>query len=175
MTLLKFLMALGDTIGFRGPSGRLQYLGNGEFSIKKLRKDPPITVKVTNVNLIAGGTGITPMLQLIRDILKRTGDSTKLKLLFANQTEDDILLRPEIEEVAAKHPDQFQFWYTLDRPAANWQYSEGFINDTMLSAHLFAPGDDTLTLMCGPPPMVNYACIPALEKLGHASDKYFAY
>jgi cytochrome-b5 reductase len=37
-------MKIGDTVAFRGPSGRLQYLGNGKFSIKKLRKDPPKTV-----------------------------------------------------------------------------------------------------------------------------------
>lgn len=47
-------MKIGDTIAFRGPTGKLQYLGNGQFSIKKLRKDPPETVRVSIVNLIAG-------------------------------------------------------------------------------------------------------------------------
>jgi len=168
-------MKIGDTIGFRGPSGRLQYLGNGEFSIKKLRKDPPNIVKVTHVNLIAGGTGITPMLQLVREILKHPTDKTKIKLLFANQTEDDILLRDEIEDQAAMSGNQFQFWYTLDRPGDDWKYSKGFVTDEMLSSHLFGASDDTLTLMCGPPPMVNYACIPALEKIGHKPDRFFAY
>lgn len=79
-------MQIGDKISFRGPSGRLQYLGNGTFSIKKLRKDPPKNVKAKRVNMIAGGTGITPMLQLIRDILKRGDiDQTKMALVFANQ------------------------------------------------------------------------------------------
>lgn len=79
-------MKIGDKISFRGPSGRLQYLGNGNFSIKKLRKDPPKTVNAKRVNMIAGGTGITPMLQLIRDVLKHNEkDKTELALLFANQ------------------------------------------------------------------------------------------
>lgn len=47
-------MQIGDTIAFRGPTGKLQYVGNGQFSIKKLRKDPPETVGVKIVNMIAG-------------------------------------------------------------------------------------------------------------------------
>lgn len=32
------------------------------------------------------------------------------------QTEKDILLRAELEDIAKRHPDQFTLWYTLDRP-----------------------------------------------------------
>lgn len=111
-------LKIGDTIDVRGPSGRLNYLGNGKFSVKKLRKDPPQILAVTHVGMIAGGTGITPMLQLVRHILKDPADKTKLALIFANQTEKDILVRKELEEVAKEHPDQFKLWYTLDKPPA---------------------------------------------------------
>ncbi|XP_055622341.1 NADH-cytochrome b5 reductase 3 isoform X2 [Toxorhynchites rutilus septentrionalis] len=169
-------LAIGDTIAFRGPSGRLQYLGNGKFSIKKLRKDPAQIYEANKVSLIAGGTGITPMLQLIREVLKHADtDKTQLSLIFANQTEDDILLKPELDELAAKHPDQFKLWYTLDRPKPEWTQGKGFITDEMIKAHLFEPSSSTLVLMCGPPPMVNYACIPALEQLGYQMDRTFAY
>lgn len=47
-------MKIGDKIAFRGPTGKLQYLGHGKFSIKKLRKDPPITQHAEIVNMIAG-------------------------------------------------------------------------------------------------------------------------
>lgn len=109
-------LKIGDTISVRGPSGRLTYLGDGKFSIKKLRSEPPTILKVSKVNMIAGGTGITPMLQLIRHIAKDKNDNTKLALLFANQTEKDILVRKELEEVAKSNPDQFKLWYTLDTP-----------------------------------------------------------
>lgn len=56
------------------------------------------------------------MLQLIRYITKDPKDDTKLALLFANQTEKDILLRDELEQVAKEHPDQFKIWYTVDSP-----------------------------------------------------------
>lgn len=169
-------LAIGDRIAFRGPSGRLQYLGDGKFSIKKLRKDPAQIYEADKVSLIAGGTGITPMLQLIREILKRADtDKTQLSLIFANQTEDDILLKPELDDLAARYPEQFKLWYTLDRPKPEWTQGKGFISDEMIKEHLFEPSPSTLVLMCGPPPMVNYACIPALEKLGYQMDRTFAY
>lgn len=169
-------LAIGDKIAFRGPSGRLQYLGNGQFSIKKLRKDPAQIYEADKVSLIAGGTGITPMLQLIREILKQAGaDKTKLSLIFANQTEDDILLKPELDDLAKRYPEQFKLWYTLDRPKPDWTQGKGFITDEMIKQQLFEPSPSTLVLMCGPPPMVNYACIPALEKLGYQMDRTFAY
>ncbi|XP_034122317.1 NADH-cytochrome b5 reductase 3 isoform X2 [Drosophila guanche] len=183
-------MELGDKISFRGPSGRLQYLGNGTFSIKKLRKDPPKHVTAKRVNMIAGGTGITPMLQLVREVLKRNDkDKTEMALLFANQSEKDILLRGELDELAQKHPDQFKVWYTVDKAAealkrmprtANarfiaWSYNTGHVNDEMMEKHLYTPDTDTLCLLCGPPPMVNYTCIPGLERLGHRAEQRFSY
>jgi cytochrome-b5 reductase len=47
-------MKLGDTVDVRGPSGRLVYLGQGKFAIKVLRKDPPTTVSLKKLAMIAG-------------------------------------------------------------------------------------------------------------------------
>ncbi|XP_014250463.1 NADH-cytochrome b5 reductase 1 isoform X3 [Cimex lectularius] len=165
---------IGDTVDIRGPSGRLKYLGNGNFSMKVLRKDPAYTVTVNKIAMIAGGTGITPMLQIIRHIIK-TSDPTQMSLLFANQTEKDILLRDELEDIARNHSSRFQVWYTLDVPPPDWKYSTGFITADMIEKHLFPPSPDTLVVICGPPLMVNIACIPNLEKLGYDSKLRFAY
>ena len=99
-------LAIGDTIDVRGPSGHLVYKGRGEFHIKEDKKLPTKEVKVKSVSMIAGGTGITPMLQLVRAVFRDPEDETRLSLLFANQTEEDILLRKELEEVQAEHPDR---------------------------------------------------------------------
>ena len=56
--------------------------------------------------MVAAGTGITPMLQVMRDLLKTAGDDTKISMLFANQTEEDILLWKELDAEQAKYPDQ---------------------------------------------------------------------
>nr|XP_060622700.1 NADH-cytochrome b5 reductase 2 [Anolis sagrei ordinatus] len=168
-------MKVGDTIDFRGPNGLLVYKGSGKFSIKPDKKSQAKIKHVKHLGMIAGGTGITPMLQLIRHITKDSSDKTKCFLLFANQTEQDILLRPELEDVAANHPEQFKLWYTLDRPPQGWKYSSGFVTSDMIKEHLPPPGDDTLILMCGPPPMIQFACQPNLEKLGYAKESTFAY
>lgn len=109
-------LKIGDTIKVRGPSGLLEYQGKGNFYIRPDKKKDPEKKHANKISLIAGGTGIAPMLQLIREILKKNNvDKTKIALLFANQTEKDILLRSELEELAAKYPDQFKLWYTIDR------------------------------------------------------------
>lgn len=168
-------MKIGEKIAFRGPSGKLQYLGNGKFSIKKLRKDPPQIVNVKKVNMIAGGSGITPMLQLVNEILKRSGDNTQLAMLYANQSEQDILLRDDLDVLAAKHQEQFKVWYTVDRASESWKFSVGFVSDEMIKGNLFPPSPDTITVMCGPPPMINFACLPSLEKLNFDKELNFAY
>jgi cytochrome-b5 reductase len=73
--------------------------------------------EVVEILFLIGGTGITPMLQLIRHITRDPDDNTEIALLFANQSEDDILLKDELEEVAKTHPEQFKLWYTVDRPS----------------------------------------------------------
>ena len=55
------------------------------------------------------------MLQIIQAILKDPEDNTRVSLLFANQTVDDILVRDELETMAGSS-EQFTLWYTLDRP-----------------------------------------------------------
>lgn len=125
--------------------------------------------------MIAGGTGITPMLQLIRTITKDPTDETQTSLLFANQTEKDILLRHELDDLAKKHPNKLKLWYTLDSSSEGWPYSTGYISADMIKKHMFPPSPDTIVLMCGPPPMINFACTPNLDKLGYDTKLRFAY
>jgi cytochrome-b5 reductase len=168
-------LKIGDSIQVRGPSGNLCYDGLGQFAIRKNKTSPQVRSKYSNVGMIAGGTGITPMLQVIRAALKNEDDKTKLWLLFANQTEEDILLRKELDEISQTHPDRVKIWYTVDRSAPGWNYSTGFVSAEMIEAHLPAPSPDTLILLCGPPPMINFACNPNLDKLGHAPANRFAF
>jgi len=168
-------LQLGDTIDVRGPSGLLVYNGRGNFSIKEDKKSEPKMVLAKQVSMIAGGTGITPMLQLVRAVFRDPADTTSLALLFANQTEDDILLRRELEQVRDENPDRFKLWYTVDRAKDGWEYSTGFVNADMIEKALHPPGPDNLVLLCGPPPMVNFACLPNLDKLGYSQDRRFAY
>jgi len=168
-------LPIGETIDVRGPSGLLVHEGAGFLGIKPEKKLPATMVPFKKLNMIAGGTGITPMLQLIRNILKNPDDQTMMALLFANQTESDILLREELEEAVADHPGRLRLWYTVDRASEGWKYSTGFVSAEMMAEQMYPPADDTFVLMCGPPPMINFACQPNLDKLGFSSKLRFAY
>lgn len=167
-------LKIGDKIKIKGPNGKIFYKKNGHFEIRH-KKTEVKTYHFDKLGLIAGGSGIAPMYQLMQAILSDPNDKTKIELLFANQSEEDILLREEIEEMAKKHPDQFKFWYTVDRSSPDWKYSTGFIDENMIKEHLPASEPKTAIFMCGPPPMIKFACVPNLEKLNFTEDNYFKY
>uniref|UniRef100_A0A3P8X4P5 cytochrome-b5 reductase n=1 Tax=Cynoglossus semilaevis TaxID=244447 RepID=A0A3P8X4P5_CYNSE len=56
-----------------------------------------------------------------------------------------------------------------------WSYSSGFINQDMIRDHLPAPSPEVLVVLCGPPPMIQYACLPNLDKVGHRTENIFSY
>ena len=144
-------MKLGDKIMMRGPRGELDYHGCGRFRITHgfgSKKTIDDYTGIKKLGMIAGGTGITPMLQVIRAILKNPNDKTKMWLIFANKTEDDILLRKELEAIPK---DRLKLFYTLDEPPAGWKGGKGFINEEMCQEHLPSPGPDTMIFNCGPP------------------------
>ncbi|WIA41019.1 hypothetical protein OEZ86_004657 [Tetradesmus obliquus] len=161
-------LAVGDSIEVKGPVGHFVYEGRGKFSLNR----KPGFAK--SISLIAGGTGITPCWQVIRTITDDPEDTTEVRLLLANQCEDDILLREQLEGLAAAHPN-FKLWYTLDRAPEGWAYSSGFINEDMLREHLLPAGPEAIVAMCGPPPMIKFACIPNLEKLGYTEQQMITF
>ena len=57
------------------------------------------------------------MYQVINAILRNPGDKTQLSLVSANVGEDDILLRRELDTLAATH-DNFRVYYVLNDPPA---------------------------------------------------------
>eukprot|EP00924_Labyrinthula_sp_SR-Ha-C_P004348 augustus_masked-scaffold_3-processed-gene-21.90-mRNA-1 protein AED:0.05 eAED:0.05 QI:0/-1/0/1/-1/1/1/0/293 len=155
---------VGDTMEIQGPFGRIEYLGKGKFKLGRNVVHKP------KVSMMAGGSGITPMYQILTNALKDKEDSTEFKLIYANQKETDILLRPELEALQAENPSRFSLHYTLDFPDDGWSYSKGFITHEMIAENLFEAGAETLNLMCGPPPMIKFACRANLDKLGHEKD-----
>jgi len=170
-------LSIGDAVDMKGPKGHLTYLGQGRFTVKQIRK-PLSERKAKHFGMIAGGTGITPCLQVIHAILRDTRDtSTTVSLLYANQTEEDILVREELEAIVSDHSDRFKLHYTLDRPPSDWKYSSGFVTKEMIETHLPESSDDgsTQILMCGPLPMLKYACIPALKELGFKESDWFSF
>ncbi|NWQ82127.1 NB5R3 reductase, partial [Columbina picui] len=179
-------LKIGDTIDFRGPNGLLCFpspslsVFSGEFAIRPEKKAEPVTKKVKYVGMIAGGTGITPMLQIIRAIIKDKNDPTICQLLFANQLSSKCQQMPHSDALLQQNPlkgpaSAFWCWLEWLQQLVCWEYSQGFVNQEMIRDHLPPPQDDVLILMCGPPPMIQYACIPNLDKLGYTKDMRFSF
>ena len=164
-------LQIGDKTLLKGPKGNITYKGKGRFDIKKagVYMTPP-TVK--KIGFIAGGTGITPVLQVIRAIMRDPQDHTEMFLIYANQTEDDILLREELESLPK---NRLHIWYTLDRPPSKWEYGTGFINTAMCQEHLPPSGEHTHIFCCGPPPMIKFACEPAFKECGIDEDSWTSF
>ena len=159
-------LEIGDEMEVKGPIGHITYNGRGNFKIHGN------DVKLNEVGLISGGTGITPAYQIIKAICKDKKDKTRAYLLYANKTEEDILLREELDQLAKDYPKKFKLHYTLDDPPKGWKFSQGFIDEKMIRNHMPTYTPKAMVMMCGPPPMIKYACIPNLEKNKYPESAY---
>jgi cytochrome-b5 reductase len=119
------------------------------------------------VGFVAGGTGITPMISIIRWILAKSL-AVELFLLFANKAEADIIFRGEWDEDARTHAT-FHCYHVLEEPPPGWSQGTGRITEAVLRAHLPPPGPDTVIFLCGPPPMVE-VLETTLKAIGHAEQ-----
>lgn len=119
-----------------------------------LPKYPWEANKHNHIGLIAGGTGITPMYQLARQIFKNPDDKTKVTLVFGNVSEDDILLKKEFQDLENTYPQRFRAFYVLDNPPQGWTGGKGYITKDLLKTVLPEPKEDNIKLfVCGPPGM----------------------
>ncbi|KAG6815385.1 hypothetical protein H0H87_002364 [Tephrocybe sp. NHM501043] len=130
----------GDTLSMKGPIVKFPYKAN-EFD---------------EVALIGGGSGITPLYQVLTHALADKSNKTKFKLLFSNVTEQDILLREDIDALRKKYPNTLDVVYLLDKPSSSWTGPSGFINADVIKKHV-APaslGEKVKVFICGPPGQV---------------------
>lgn len=121
----------------------------------------------TQVGFVAGGTGITPMISIIRWILAKSL-KVELSLVYANKTEADIIFRDEWDENAREHAS-FRCYHVLEQPPAGWSQGVGRITEEILRMQLPAPGPGTVVFLCGPPVMVD-ALEVMLKTIGHAEQ-----
>jgi cytochrome-b5 reductase len=116
--------------------------------------------KWDQVGLVAGGTGIAPLYQLAISILQSSADRTKVSLLFSNRNEEDILLREDLDELAAAHPERFSAFYTLSKPNDAWQGGRGWISAYMARHYLPMASHSTKIFVCGTDGFLNTVCGP---------------
>eukprot|EP00697_Spironema_sp_BW2_P000037 gnl/Spiro4/10070_TR5344_c0_g1_i1.p1 gnl/Spiro4/10070_TR5344_c0_g1~~gnl/Spiro4/10070_TR5344_c0_g1_i1.p1 ORF type:complete len:299 (-),score=57.85 gnl/Spiro4/10070_TR5344_c0_g1_i1:41-907(-) len=130
----------GDKVEFKGPFDKLRYQPNTKV-----------------VGMVAGGTGLTPMLQVVRKVLSNPADSTDITLVFANHTEADILLKSELDQLQQQHSN-FKVHYILSRPSDSWHGPRGRVTKDYLASILPKPSERSLIYVSGPPGMMEDVC-----------------
>lgn len=95
------------------------------------------------------------MYQLIRAICEDKTDDTKVSLIYANRSPDDILLHIQLERYQKMAPSKFRIYYIVDNGAPGWTGGVGRVSKQTLQENLPPADPDTKILLCGPPGMIN--------------------
>lgn len=136
----------GDTIITSGPQGFFYY--------EDLRD-------AKHVVGLAGGSGITPFLSMARAICDGIEDFD-LTLLYGSRTEEDILFRGELDEIARVCP-KFRVIHVLSDEEKEG-FEQGFINAELIRK--YAPeGEAYSVFLCGPEAMYRFLK-PEIAELG---------
>ncbi|XBW35738.1 hypothetical protein QEN19_001308 [Hanseniaspora menglaensis] len=164
-----FALKEGDSVAFKGGILKWDWKPNS----------------FPEIVLLGGGTGITPLFQLVNEITKNPIDTTKIKLFYGNKSESDILLKKELDSIAARHPDQFEVTYYLDSSdGSKKEYKSGFITKEDLTDVVKT---ENQVFICGPPPFMKAFSGPkkgptdqgeltgVLSELGATKDNVFKF
>jgi 3-ketosteroid 9alpha-monooxygenase subunit B len=116
----------------------------------------------TPIVLLAGGSGITPVLSLAKTALRTT--DRPLALVYANRDLPSVIFARELESLAAAHPGRFTITHSLDD-------RDGFLTPPAVALHIGAPGDADFYI-CGPGPFMDVV-EAALGGLGVARERIF--
>jgi ring-1,2-phenylacetyl-CoA epoxidase subunit PaaE len=108
--------------------------------------------------MFAGGSGITPMMSIIKSMLTQEPDSI-LSLIYCNRDIDSIIFKNDLEKIQTKYEGRLHVIHILDNAPMNWQGYSGLLNHDMLTK-LFERIPDwgienTTYLMCGPEGMMK--------------------
>lgn len=145
---------LGHFVDFKGPIGHFEYLGKGACTVHGAPRN------VKRFVMICGGSGITPIFQVLRAVLKDSEDTTKCLVIDGNRLEEDILCRQDIDDLLAGDGclEKCKLLHTLTKPTESWKGLTGRVGKELLekevgtfgkSADGYAQGDE-MVLICGP-------------------------
>jgi len=132
-------MAEGDVVQIRGPIG-------GWF-VWEANDGGPLL-------LIAGGSGIVPLMAMLRHRARR-GSHVPIRLLASVRTPGDLFYAEELRRLAAAG-DGFELFVTATRGVpAGWAGLAGRIDNDMLAGVAWPPSDNPLAFVCGPTSFVE--------------------
>lgn len=155
MTKALDAIPIGHFVDFKGPIGKFEYLSRGNCTIG----GKPRFIK--RFIMICAGSGITPIFQVLRAVLKDPGDETRCLVLDGNRLEEDILCKDDMDALVKGKEDRCRLLYSLSKPGDGWQGLKGRVGKELLENEIgtcTAKKGEELVLICGP---------EALEKSVH--------
>ena len=123
----------------------VRHYPRGEFSSQLARMEPgdaatflgPVESRYTHardatprLGLIAAGTGITPMWQVIQAALSDPSDTTRISLVYASRSPEAILLKPQLDAAAANYPERLHVAYIVSELTASPTGSRSHVGRT---------------------------------------------
>ncbi|KFW94489.1 Cytochrome b5 reductase 4, partial [Phalacrocorax carbo] len=125
--------------------------------------------------LLAAGTGFTPMVKLLNFALTEVSCLRTVKLIFFNKTEDDILWRSQLEQLALKD-ERFEVQFVLSQPTKDWVGKHGKISSSLLCEFVKRSRKDSKVLICicGPTPFTEQG-VQYLKDLGYSQEEIHAF
>lgn len=166
MTMVLNKLSLGAEIDCKGPTGRFEYLGNGRVLISGKER------KVRSFKMICGGTGITPIFQVLRAVMQDPQDPTTCVVLDGNRLEEDILCRAELDAYIAAESRKCTLVHTLTKGSEDWKGRRGRISEQLLQEYA-PPEDESMAILCGPEAMEKSAKKILLDNGWAESDLHF--
>lgn len=142
------------------PGQRLRVLGpSGEFA--RALAGVPKREAARKLVLIAGGSGITPMMGLIRTLLSSESNPHQFALIYANRDAEQVIFAAELHALAAEHRGRLAIHEILEQPPIHWTGARGRCDrptlSRLLDASTLAHGPEAEFLLCGPAPMMAIA------------------
>lgn len=166
MTMALDKLKIGAEIDCKGPTGRFEYLGNGRVLISGKERH------VRSFKMICGGTGITPIFQVLRAVMEDSQDPTKCVVLDGNRLEEDILCRSELDKYVETDSEKCTVVHTLTKGSETWTGRRGRISEGLVKE--FAPAEESsIVILCGPGAMEQSAKKVLLAQGWAESDLHF--
>ncbi|MBC2846445.1 FAD-binding oxidoreductase [Winogradskyella flava] len=111
-----------------------------------------------NYLFFAAGSGITPILSMIKTHLQAESNST-CKLFYVNKTAKSIIFKEELEQLRNKYFGKLEIYYFLTKERRDIELFNGRFDDEkmrVLTKTFIDIPDTSEVFLCGPEQMVNY-------------------
>jgi ferredoxin-NADP reductase len=147
--------AVGDLLEVRGPIGRW-------FVWRPEQREP--------IQLVAGGSGIAPLMAMVRASQPLVADGTipPMRLLYSVRTAQSAIFADELRRLDEANLVELSMVYTRTAPPG-WAHRVGRLADTELIANAWPPDRGPTCYVCGPTPFVETAA-SLLVAAGHDPD-----